>query len=429
MKLSATIFGVAGAFATLLIGLAAFAPGDLNAARMANGALSDPGALKLAALFLSLTALYAGGAVASRPSIAGLWLFACSEAVVLAFGFNAMTFAPVLLMSVGGMLGFVVAQEDNAHRGHSLFGFSEPQIVVMMLLIQIVTIFPFVLYPVFLMKALCFALFACAFNLLIGYVGLMSFGHAAYFGMGSYAAGYAAKVWGFTPELAILLGFITGGALGTVFGWLAIRRQGIYFAMITLALAQMNYFFCLQAPFTGGEDGIQQIPRGNLFGLISLQSDMATYWMVAVIFLFFFLLMHRIIHSPFGQVLKAIRENEPRATSLGYRTDHYKLVAFILSAAIAGAAGGTKSIVFGIATLTDVHSAMSGEVVLMTLLGGLGTVFGPVLGAFVLTSMENYLAQAGAWVTVIQGVIFVACVVSFRRGIIGELGAWRRVSL
>jgi branched-chain amino acid transport system permease protein len=310
-----------------------------------------------------------------------------------------------------------------------MFGFSRPQLVAFIIMIILVIAAPFVLYPVFLMKALCFALFACAFNLLIGYVGLMSFGHAAYFGMGAYVTGYAAKAWGVTPEIAILLGLLTGGALGTVFGWLAIRRQGIYFAMITLALAQMNYFFCLQAPFTGGEDGIQQIPRGNLFGFISLQNDMNIYWLVAVLFIFFFLLMHRIIHSPFGQVLKAIRENEPRATSLGYRTDDYKLVAFILSAAIAGAAGGLKSLVFGIATLTDVHSNMSGEVVLMTLLGGLGTVFGPVVGAFVLTSMENYLAQAGAWVTVIQGVIFVACVVAFRRGIIGEIGAWRKVSL
>ena len=310
-----------------------------------------------------------------------------------------------------------------------MVGFSRAERIAFLVMLALIVASPFVLYPVFLMKALCFALFACAFNLLIGYVGLLSFGHAAYFGMGAYVAGYAAKAWGVTPEIAVLLGLLTGGALGTVFGCLAIRRQGIYFAMITLALAQMNYFFCLQAPFTGGEDGIQQIPRGNLFGLISLQNDMNIYWVVAFLFLFFFLLMHRIINSPFGQVLKAIRENEPRATSLGYRTDDYKLVAFILSAAIAGAAGGLKSLVFGIATLTDVHSNMSGEVVLMTLLGGLGTVFGPVLGAFVLTSMENYLAQAGAWVTVIQGVIFVACVVSFRRGIIGEIANRLRIVL
>jgi branched-chain amino acid transport system permease protein len=282
---------------------------------------------------------------------------------------------------------------------------------------------------VFLMKVLCFALFACAFNLLIGYVGLLSFGHAAYFGMGAYVTAYTAKVWGLTPELAILAGGLTGAILGAAFGWLAIRRQGIYFAMITLALAQMNYFFCLQAPFTGGEDGIQQVPRGALFGLISLKPDMVIYWLVAFIFLFGFLLIHRIVHSPFGQVLKAIRENEPRAISLGYRTDDYKLAAFVLSTAIAGVAGGAKSLVFGIATLTDVHFSMSGEVVLMTLLGGLGTIFGPVMGALVVTGMENYLAQFGAWVTVTQGIIFVLCVLAFRRGIIGEVGAGLRIAL
>jgi len=310
-----------------------------------------------------------------------------------------------------------------------MLGFSRPQAIAFALMTIAVIAAPFILYPVFLMKVLCFALFACAFNLLIGYVGLLSFGHAAYFGMGGYAAGYAAKAWGVSPEIAILLGTLAGGLLGTAFGWLAIRRQGIYFAMITLALAQMNYFFCLQAPFTGGEDGIQQIPRGKLFGLISLQSDMAMYVVVAIIFLAGFLIIHRTIHSPFGQVLKAIRENEPRATSLGYRTDSYKLVAFIISCALAGAAGGTKSLVFGIATLTDVHYAMSGEIVLTTLLGGLGTVFGPVMGALVLTSMENYLAQAGAWVTVIQGCIFILCVLAFRRGIIGEIANKLKISL
>jgi branched-chain amino acid transport system permease protein len=308
-------------------------------------------------------------------------------------------------------------------------GFSRSQLIAFLIMVVLIAIAPFVLYPVILMKVLCFALFACAFNLLIGYVGLMSFGHAAFFGMGSYAAAYAAKAWGLTPELAILVGALTGAVLGAAFGWLAIRRQGIYFAMITLALAQMVYFFCVQAPFTGGEDGIQQVPRGALFGLIPLKNDMVLYTVVAVIFLAGFLLIHRIAHSPFGQVLKAIRENEPRAISLGYRTDDYKLVAFILSTTIAGAAGATKAIVFGIATLTDVHFAMSGEVVLMTLLGGLGTVFGPVIGALVVTGMENYLAQFGAWVTVTQGVIFVACVIAFRRGIIGELGAKLRIAL
>jgi len=308
-------------------------------------------------------------------------------------------------------------------------GFSRPQAIAFIAMAALVVLAPTVFYPVFLMRVLCFALFACAYNLLIGYVGLMSFGHAAYFGMGCYIAAYTAKVWGFTPELAIVAGGVSGAALGTVFGWLAIRRQGIYFAMITLALAQMNYFFCVEAPFTGGENGIEPVPRGALFGLFSMQPDMAMYWLVAFVFLFGFLLIHRVVHSPFGQVLKAIRENEPRAVSLGYRTDDYKLMAFILSAAIAGAAGGTKALVVGIATLTDVDFPMSGEVVLMTLLGGLGTIFGPVMGALVVTTMENYLAQFGGWVTVTQGVIFIACVIAFRRGIIGELGAKLRLVL
>jgi branched-chain amino acid transport system permease protein len=257
----------------------------------------------------------------------------------------------------------------------------------------------------------------------------MSFGHAAYFGMGAYVTAWTAKVWHLTPEVAIVLGGIAGAALGLVFGWLAIRRAGIYFAMITLALAQMSYFFCLQAPFTGGEDGIQQVPRGALFGIFPLASDMAIYWVIAALFIAVFLLIHRIVHSPFGQVLKAIRENEPRAISLGYRTDDYKLIAFVISAAVAGIAGGAKSLVFGIATLTDVHFSMSGDVVLMTLLGGMGTIFGPVMGALITTSMENYLAQFGAWVTVTQGVIFVLCVLAFRRGVIGELGARLKIAI
>ncbi|MDB5382447.1 MAG: branched-chain amino acid transporter permease, partial [Rhodospirillales bacterium] len=285
------------------------------------------------------------------------------------------------------------------------------------------------LYPVFLMKLLCFGLFACAFNLLIGYVGLLSFGHAAYFGMGGYIAGHTAKVMGVPPELAIILGGVVGAALGAVFGWVAIRRQGIYFAMITLALSQLVYFVCVQAPFTGGEDGIQAIPRGKLFGIIDLSPDLSMYWVVATVFVIGFLLVHRIVHSPFGMVMKAIKENEPRATSLGYRTDDYKLLAFILSAGLAGVAGATKSLVFGIATLTDVHWSMSGEVVLMTLVGGLGTVFGPLVGAAVIVTMQNYLAEWGAWVTVIQGGIFVACVLAFRRGIVGEIGALLRVKL
>ena len=311
----------------------------------------------------------------------------------------------------------------------AIWGFSRAQFGALVIMVVFLAVAPFVLYPVFLMKLLCFALFALAFNLLIGYVGLLSFGHAAYFGMGGYIAGNLAKAWGMTPEVAILGGAVVAGLLGAAFGWVAIRRQGIYFAMITLALAQMVYFFCVQAPFTGGEDGIQAIPRGNLLGVVPLDRDMNMYWLVAGVFLAGFLLIHRIVHSPFGQVLKAIRENEPRTTSLGYKTDDYKLLAFILSATLAGVAGATKSLVFGIATLTDVHWSMSGEVVLMTLVGGLGTVFGPVIGAAVIVTMQNYLAELGAWVTVIQGVIFVACVMVFRRGLVGEIANKLRVKL
>jgi branched-chain amino acid transport system permease protein len=287
---------------------------------------------------------------------------------------------------------------------------------------------PFFFYPVFLMKALCFALFACAFNLLIGYVGLLSFGHALFFGWASYATAHAAKVWGFTPEFAIIYGTLVAAGIGLIAGAVAIRRQGIYFAMITLALAQMMFFFAVQAPFTGGEDGIQAVPRGKLLGLISLSDQTNMYFFVLAVFMAGFLLIARIIHSPFGEVLKAIRENEPRAISLGYKTDRYKLVAFELSAALAGLAGGLKSIVFQLASLTDVHWTMSGEVVLMTLVGGLGTVFGPVLGAFTIITIENYTTQFGQWVTVIQGVIFVVCVLLFRRGLIGEVAhlfRWR----
>ncbi|HYD55800.1 MAG TPA: branched-chain amino acid ABC transporter permease [Burkholderiales bacterium] len=281
---------------------------------------------------------------------------------------------------------------------------------------------PFLIYPVFLMKVMCFALFACAFNLLIGYVGLLSFGHAMFLGSAGYAAAHAAKVWGFPPELAILFATFCACLLGVVTGLLAIRRQGIYFAMITLALAQMIFFFSLQAPFTGGEDGIQAVPRGRLFGLIDLNNIWAMYLTVAVIFFGGFLLIYRAIHSPFGQVLKAIRENEPRAISLGYDTARYKFLAYVLSATLSGLAGGTKALVFQLASLTDVNWPMSGEVVLMCLVGGLGTVFGPVAGALVIITMENYLAQLGAWVTVVQGAIFVVCVLAFRRGIVGELG-------
>ena len=297
------------------------------------------------------------------------------------------------------------------------------------IMIAAVVIAPLFVYPVFLMKALCFALFACAFNLLIGYVGLLSFGHALFFGWASYVAAHAAKVWGLTPELAVLVGTAVASALGLVSGALAIRRQGIYFAMITLALSQMMYFFALQAKFTGGEDGIQAVPRGQLFGVVDLSDQTAMYIFVVVLFVAAFLLIYRIIHSPFGEVLKAIRENETRAISLGYKTDRYKLIAFVLSATLAGLAGSTKAIVFQLASLTDVHWSMSGEVVLMTLVGGLGTVFGPVVGAFVIVAMQTYLAEFGQWVTVIQGAIFIACVLLFRRGIVGEIAQVLRIRL
>ena len=295
--------------------------------------------------------------------------------------------------------------------------------IVMMALFLVA---PAVVYPVFVMKALCFALFACAFNLLLGFGGLLSFGHAMFLGMAGYVSAHAAKVWGLPPELAILAGTAASTVLGVFAGMLAIRRQGIYFAMVTLALAQMVYFFCLQAPFTHGEDGIQAVPRGMFLGFLDLSSTTVLYYVVLAIFTAGFLLIYRVIHSPFGQVLKAIRENEPRAVSLGYRTEHYKLAAFVLSAGLAGLAGATKAIVFQLASLTDVHWSMSGEVVLMTLLGGMGTIFGPVVGAFAIITMENYLAELGSWFTITQGAIFVVCVLAFRRGIIGELEAWLR---
>jgi branched-chain amino acid transport system permease protein len=303
------------------------------------------------------------------------------------------------------------------------------QRVALAAMIAFFALAPAVIYPVFLMKVMCFALFACAFNLLIGYGGLLSFGHAMFFGGAAYISAHAAKVWGFPPELAILAATAAAALLGLAAGAIAIRRQGIYFAMITLALAQMVYFFCVQAPFTGGEDGIQAVPRGRLFGIVDLGQTAAIYALVFAVFIGGFLLIYRVIHSPFGQVLKAIRENEPRAVSLGYNADRYKLLAFVLSAALAGLAGGTKALVFQLASLTDVHWTMSGEVVLMTLVGGLGTVFGPVVGALVIVAMANYLAQLGAWVTVVQGLIFAVCVLTFRRGIVGELAHWLKKPL
>jgi branched-chain amino acid transport system permease protein len=280
---------------------------------------------------------------------------------------------------------------------------------------------PFVGYPIFLMSCLCFALFASAFNLLIGFTGLLSFGHAMFFGLAAYVCGHAAKVWGLTPEVAVLLGTLSATVCGVLVGWLAVRRQGIYFAMVTLALSQMIYFFCVQAPFTFAEDGIQSIPRGKLFGVLDLANDQVMYYFVLALFLAGFALIHRTIHSPFGQVLKSIRENEPRALSLGYNVDRYKLVAFVISATLAGMAGAAKSLALGLATLTDVSWQMSGEVVLMTLLGGMGTILGPALGATIVITMQNYLANLGSWVTIIMGLTFVVCVLVFRRGIVGEI--------
>jgi branched-chain amino acid transport system permease protein len=289
------------------------------------------------------------------------------------------------------------------------------------LMVAFFAIAPIWVYPVFLMKVMCFALFACAFNLLLGFGGLLSFGHAMFLGIAGYGAAHSAKVWGWNPEIAILFGTLCATVLSIIVGSLAIRRQGIYFAMITLALAQMIFFFCLQAPFTGGEDGIQAVPRGQLFGIVDLGDNHRMYMFVLAIFLAGFLFIWRVVHSPFGQILKAIREHQDRATSLGYDTDRFKLLAFVISGALAGTAGAMKSLVFQLASLTDVHWSMSGEVVLMTLVGGMGTLFGPVVGAAVIVTMQNYLAQLGAWVTVVQGVIFVVCVLAFRRGIIGEL--------
>ena len=287
---------------------------------------------------------------------------------------------------------------------------------------------PFVgLYPIFMMKALCFAIFACAFNLLLGYTGLLSFGHAAYLGAAAYGTGWLVKSAGWSPELGVIGGTLFAAAIGLLVGLIAIRRQGIYFAMITLAMAQMVYFVWLQAPFTGGEDGLQGVPRGKLFGLLDLANDTVLYFVVLAVFVAVFLFIVRIVHSPYGQVLKAIRENEPRAVSLGYDVDKYKLLAFVLSTGLAGLAGSMKTLILGFATLSDAHWSLSGEVVLMTLLGGMGTFAGPVIGAFTIIGLQNFLAdRVGSWVTVIIGVIFVLCVVAFRRGFVGELLAWYR---
>jgi branched-chain amino acid transport system permease protein len=283
------------------------------------------------------------------------------------------------------------------------------------------------IYPVFAMQLMCFAMFACAFNLLLGFSGMLSFGHAAYFGFASYVTSWLIMAHRWNTVESIVTGTVAAGLLGLVIGAIAIRRQGIYFAMITLALGQLVYFVCLQAPFTGGENGIQGVPRGSLLGLVSLRPDVHMYYFVLVIFVAVFLFIRRIVHSPYGYVLKAIRENEPRAISLGYHVDRYKLLAFVLSATIAGLAGSLKAMTLGLSTLSDVNAGTSGEVILMTLLGGTGTFFGPVLGAGIVTSLQQYLSGAvGDWVTAIIGAIFVACVMLFRRGIIGEVLAWQQ---
>jgi branched-chain amino acid transport system permease protein len=313
--------------------------------------------------------------------------------------------------------------------------------MVYLALVALVAILPLVgAYPVFVMKVMCFALFACAFNLLIGFTGLLSFGHAAFLGGAAYATGHVLKFWGVSTEVGLLAGLVSGAVLGFVMGALAIRRSGIYFSMITLALSQMLYFFFLQARFTGGEDGLQGVPRGKFLGLIDLTSDVALYYVVLGIFVLSFLLIYRTVHSPFGQVLKAIRENEPRAMSLGYDTARFKLLAFVLSAALAGLAGATKTLILGFATLTDAHWSMSGLVILMVLVGGMGTMLGPILGAFIIVALENKVGDIGMFigrvtgiewfnglgesVTVVIGLIFVICVMAFRRGIIGEFNAW-----
>jgi len=304
------------------------------------------------------------------------------------------------------------------------------EMIVFGIMAVLLAIVPFSgIYPFFVMQALCFALVACAFNLLIGYGGLLSFGHAMFLGTAGYCSAHALKVWNLPPELGIVVGTAAACVLAIITGYVSIRRQGIYFSMITLALSQLLYFIYLQAPFTHGEDGIQGIPQGHLFGIFDLSKPMVLYYVVLAGFLAAFLLIYRTINSPFGEVLKSIRENEQRAISLGYKTDQYKWLAFMLSGTLAGFAGALKVFVAQNASLTDVHWSQSGEIVLMTLVGGLGTVFGPVVGAFVITGMQQYLASFGQWVTVIQGVIFVACVLLFRRGLIGEVAHFLKRSL
>jgi len=308
-----------------------------------------------------------------------------------------------------------------ARREFGFLSFTGSQAYAFLIMLALLLLAPAVVYPVFLMKVLCFAIFACSLNLISGFGGLMSFGHAAYFGLGAYTAAWFTKNWGITPEAAILLGGAVGASFGAVFGWIAIRRPGMFFTMITMALGQAVYFVCVQMPFTNGEDGIQQVPRGTLLGMLPLANNYTLYWVLTVLFLLVFLFIHRLVQSPFGQVLQAIRDNEPRAMSLGYKTDNYKLITYTLATFLAGIAGSAKCIVFGIATLTDVGFNMSGEVVLMTLLGGMGTLFGPVVGALLTASLEHFLASFGAWIYIVQGTVFALCVLIFRRGLIGEI--------
>jgi branched-chain amino acid transport system permease protein len=310
-----------------------------------------------------------------------------------------------------------------------LLGFTKARAIFFFVFAAFVVVSPAFLYPIFLMKVYCFIIFACAYNLLLGYTGLMSFGHAAFFGTGAYLCGYAATQWGLPFELAVLVGTLSAALLGFIFGWIAIRRTGLYFAMITLALAQMVYFIATQAPFTGGENGIQGVPRGSLLGLVDLSSNMAIYWLMAVIVLAALALYNRIIHSPFGQVLRAIRNNPERTKSLGYNVDRFKVASFTISAAMAGFAASMKTIVFGIATLTDIATTTSTEVVLITLVGGIGTIFGPVIGSYIILTLEHFLSPYGPWVLLIQGIVFMVFVLLFRQGIVGELQKKLRTQL
>ncbi len=366
-----------------------------------------------------------GGMSSIRGAIIGGFVLGTIEGLAKVFYAPASSTAIfvimglILLVRPAGLFG----TEMPAGAGHAVSVPAPPRKIAnatTLALLALALAAPFVLYPIFLMKALCYALFASAFGLLIGYAGLMSFGHAAFFGGGGYVTAYAVKAWGFPTEIGILAGGLVGGLLGLVVGGLAIRRRGMYFAMITFSLAMIVYFYAVQAPWTEGEDGIQNVPRGHFLGIVDLNDSVNLYYFVLAIFLAGYAFMHRVIHSPFGQILKAIRENETRAISLGYRVNQYRLAIFVISAALAGIAGGTKTIVFQLATLSDVGWHISGLVVLMTIVGGIGTKLGPIVGAFLIVAMDNYLAEAGSWVIVIQGVIFTLCVLAFRRGIVGE---------